>query len=437
MLSPIVLKRTRALFASTIICVITVFVYERENTAQTTISVKEQDPIEYPLVTLTLQPKNISSVFQITDTNADCSACFKDINRISSPCGPCQSRAVSFDTKSDRCTCSQCKQECLSCHAVLSSSDSRSLLLHPNPPHHLGFTTQLNDVFGHLADACLKEAHLLYGGFKLDALNLSSPLVPVDTLFSVEAVNTMLSTHANCSRSRLLPWHCSEGLLRSHFTNIQCTRNIHWTNKKEVKMFAPQIVQSFPLKLERAYFAVVASKLSTIPAAFNAVHFNLDCDWLLYLERRLARSGNVEFYDRYKKVKELNFSMTYCSQGMDVSIGKVAKKYIQGYVNATRHMGHDLPILLATSIGKTGHTSTSWVLEAYKKNLGPKYVFYESGSSSIHRELNAAAELKLLLAAKKFIGLSLSTFSNLVAQRISVQSEESSNNNIFMADRYL
>ena len=432
---PLPILTKHALVPIVLICALTTIILGRAKDVWSSLDSGHQITTENLHSNLTQDQLNRSSTSSRSE-NTD--ACFNEIAEIGSTCGQCRSKYVSFNGTTDRCTCAQCANtECSTCQAVLLSSSSTSLLLHPFPPRHLGFTSQLNDVVGHLADACLSQSHLLYGGMKLDALNKSSPLVPLDTMLSVEAVNMMLSTHANCSRTRLLPWHCSKTLLLSHFSTIRCTHNIHWTNGKNIRSLEAQLGQLFPLNLERAFSSSGSMELSVHSGGYNAVHFNLDCDWLLYLERRLARSGKKDFQDRSGRVKGKNFSMVYCSEGSDKSIKKVADMYITGYVNATRQMGHDLPILLASSIGKSGHISTEWVLKEYKRNLGIQYVFFESGSKSVHRELNAAAELKLLLAAKKFTGLSTSTFSNLVAQRVSKHSGGRSTSNVFMADSYL
>ena len=94
------------------------------------------------------------------------------------------------------------------------------------------------------------------------------------------------------------------------------------------------------------------------------------------------------------------------------------------YVRATASVASELPWLVVTSIGKPGHSAAQWVLDGYLRAL-PNLTFFRSGTQSRYREINAAAELGLLLGARNFVGLHPSTFSKFAAQRLDQKSNGS------------
>ena len=169
------------------------------------------------------------------------------------------------------------------------------------------------------------------------------------------------------------------------------------------------------LPLDFARGATRAAKVDKAQhSLYNAVHFNLDCDWLLYLEKRFKTAATPT----RRKFKNWQLeSERLCSRGADASLTAVALRYVGAYVRATQAMGDTLPVLVATSIGKDLHTATQWVLDAYQDAL-PNFTFFKSGAASPYREVNAAAELSLLLNAESFIGLTQSTFSGFIERRL-------------------
>jgi hypothetical protein len=56
-------------------------------------------------------------------------------------------------------------------------------------------------------------------------------------------------------------------------------------------------------------------------------------------------------------------------------------------------------------------------LDAYEAAL-PSFTFFKSGAASAYREVNAAAELSLLLEAESFVGMGRSTFSKFLSLRL-------------------
>lgn len=359
--------------------------------------------------------------------------CIADIQNIAFKCGPCNQGNVVFNGDADRCTCDNSTSGKVdqACNLVLSSG-IKSVLLHPKPPYWLGFTTQINDIAHHIAAACLTKSHLLYGGFKLDALNRSSPLVPLDTLLSIDNINFWLSKLEKCTETRLLPWHCAAHFSELIFSREMCTRHLYMKERtKPVRDFGAKLQGSLPLDLTLAAAAAHSRSSQDFKEGYNSVHFNLDCEWLLYLERLMVNRGIPGFtnhFDHY--IKDPAKSQYLCVKGYDRAITTVAELYVDGYVNATRQMGSHLPIFLATSIGKQGHNTTTWVINEYKNKLGPTFSFFESLARSPHREINAAAELGLVLGARNFVGIGMSTFSKLVAGRIRRRHNQS--NHVFM-----
>ncbi|KAJ1445463.1 hypothetical protein M885DRAFT_549803 [Pelagophyceae sp. CCMP2097] len=345
--------------------------------------------------------------------SAELGACFGDARRIA--CAACDTDALGGAFLCD-CSGSHRSNAANACASVISATNASSVLVHPQPPPRLGFTSQLDDFLGHLADACTTQSHFIYGGFHIDAGMRAAPVVPVDFFLAIEPINAFLQNHPTCHQTRVLPWACSAvaqaggpEMLAPYAAEHRCTRSINWKLAAPIRSLGGDFMASLPLDFRRA--AKSAGVGQSRPPRFNAVHFNLDCDWLLYMEKRDGKP------DRMKKFKfDFKKANAVCD-GSDANLKAIAFRSVAAYVNATRKMGDQLPVLVATSIGKAGHEATQWVFDAYRAQL-PGLTFFKSGAASKYREVNAAAELSLLLEAECFVGLGRSTFSKFVALRL-------------------
>lgn len=300
----------------------------------------------------------------------------------------------------ERCVCDEASHA-EACGTVVARAPGRGVLVVPGRIQ-LGFTTLLRDFFGHLARACAAGEHLLYDGFVADSHKDQATRLPPEAFFSLEKMNAALQAEPGCVRTQVLPRSCA--LAGRRLVNAtRCDRNIDWGKDAA----ALHLANTLPLDLAPAVAA--ARPRVIVPAVYDAVHFNLDCDWLLYLERRNGTRNRLR-RGWASKTEAL------CGGG-DIHIKDLGSALAQSYAQATSNVAGDAPWLVVTSIGKPGHAATRWVLDSYKRAL-PNLVFFMTGSRSRYREVNAAAELGVLLGARNFVGLWHSTFSNFAAHRL-------------------
>ena len=333
---------------------------------------------------------------------AGVASCLASARSVASSCG-CAGGGAARWVDDARCAC-DADAAAESCDAVLARAPGRGVLVAPGGLQY-GFTTALNDFVGHLAAACAAGEHLLYGGFLVDgtAKRETTPALPVEAFFDLDPVNAALRGRGDCARTRVLPASCAA----RHINATRCHASMDWGKAP----LALDLKQTLPLSLGPAVAAARARPPP--PAPYDAVHFNLDCDWLLYLERRNGTRNRLNAYRRKGHPEAM--ARALCGGG-DADLARLGAAMAASYARATAGVGGDAPWLLVTPIGKVGHEQTAWVLDAYRRAL-PAHAFFESGARSRHRELNAAAELGLLLGARNFVGLWHSTFSNFAQQR--------------------
>ena len=257
--------------------------------------------------------------------------------------------------------------------------------------------------------ACAAGDHLLYGGFVVDCLKdpTKTPRLPLEAFFDIDKLNAGLRAQPGCAWTQVLPRTCAQAGRRL-VNATRCDRTIDWGKDAA----AVHLATTLPLDLAPAIAAARPSVVA--PAVYDAVHFNLDCDWLLYLERRNGTRNR--FNGWLKKRSPAGMTEALCGGG-DVHINELGSMLAQSYAQMTAKVAADAPWLVVTSIGKPGHTATRWVLERYQRAL-PSLTFFSSGSRSRYREVNAAAELGVLLGARNFVGLWHSTFSKFAAHRL-------------------
>ena len=344
---------------------------------------------------------------------SDIRRCLASIRATASACS-CPQGGPARWVNDSRCACDH-GVPAASCDAVIAWSPASGVFAVPGLNKY-GFTTLLRDFFGHLARACAAGEHLLYGGFLADGLvaATATPRLFPESFFDLDELNVALRKQRGCERTQVLPQSCATA--EQHLPNItRCDRKIDWGHAPLAKFLA----KTLPLNFTPAVAAAPSSV--AVPATYNAVHFNLDCDWLLYLERR---NGTRNRFTKYHHSDHPRAMTNALCGGGDVHINALGTAMAHNYARATASVASELPWLVVTSIGKPGHSAAQWVLDGYLRAL-PNLTFFRSGTQSRYREINAAAELGLLLGARNFVGLYHSTFSKFAAQRLDQKSNGS------------
>lgn len=162
---------------------------------------------------------------------------------------------------------------------------------------------------------------------------------------------------------------------------------------------------------------------------YNAVHFNLDVDWILY---RCEGVHKWHDWKRFAKDKlcykdsagavvsaRHQIEQACCSS----STGEFAPFIRAAVKKYVREMGlqfriPNLPLVVASSLGKVS-PATVWVLDEFKQLVRselrvPLNKIWLGSSGTSYREINAAADLGMLLNAKDVVLTNRSTFSYLV-----------------------
>ena len=187
---------------------------------------------------------------------------------------------------------------------------------------------------------------------------------------------------------------------------------------------------------------VPRDKRVSVDEPYIAVHFNLDCDWMIW------GSGGGHLYRRYVQAhtarETARISRQHCSRpkhhhdpakfallNQEKGPARWAVRQLPAYVKAIHDIRRrpgagQLPILIITAIGKPGHEATQWIVDELLKRL-PAGVVATQGAvadAAVGREVAAAAELGVLRGAAHAVLVTGSTFSE-VAMRWRTQSNQS------------
>jgi len=344
---------------------------------------------------------------------SDIRRCLSSIRATASACS-CPHGGPARWVNDSRCACDH-GVPVASCDAAIEWSPASGVFAVPGLDGY-GFTTHLRNFFGHLARACAADGHMLYGGFSADGLTAATATLRLspESFLDLDELNVALRKQRGCERTQVLPQSCAT--VQQHIPNItRCDRSIDWGHAPMAKLLA----NTLPLNFTPAVAAAPSSV--AVPSNYNAVHFNLDCDWLLYLKRR---NGTRNRFTKYVRSHFPDAMTNALCGGGDVHINALGTAMAHIYARATASVASELPWLVVTSIGKPGHSAAQWVLDGYMQAL-PNLTFFRSGTQSRYREINAAAELGLLLGARNFVGLYHSTFSKFAEQRLKQKSNGS------------
>ena len=153
-------------------------------------------------------------------------------------------------------------------------------------------------------------------------------------------------------------------------------------------------------------------------AKYNAVHFDVDADWLMFICSPLAT------YRRF-----MNGGMSRAEQVVRFKPGGpyttfVRRVVIPQFIRAMRATFEDtsLPLFVCTSLGKLTDT-TLWIMEeldsAVRVAFGTDVILGSVGNTA--RELNALGELRVLIGAHSALLWPGSSFSELAAATLAMR----------------
>ena len=300
---------------------------------------------------------------------------------------------------------------------------------------HSGLVDQLELLSHGLAHACLQNASLVSGPFFPSLL--SADMVSWAEMLSMSETSTMLQSLRACRHTRLLPPHClhDERLRQSAVVSCPISVRAERGVKNELAgdILARLVVgenqlrhwvPTKPLHVSQI-FSTTAKSTPRPPdyefrleAPFNAVHLNLDCDWLLFaVNRSLYKEWRQSEGEDRARLSEA------CQRGAHPGVTGFAIGAIDLVATHTLLRLVDnptWPIVIATAIGKPGHEATQWVLDEFVARLSdrlsdagtkPAPHLVVGASNMSQRELNAAAELRVVQRARNFVAWYESSFS--------------------------
>lgn len=191
-----------------------------------------------------------------------------------------------------------------------------------------------------------------------------SDMQPWSTILQAQQTNSMLQSLHPCRYTSLLPTSClhDEKLRRS----LRCPISVR-TERGTKNPLAGEILSRLDIgerqmrhwMPSRPEHGRAPDSTFDIERPFNAVHLNLDCDWLLFAVNRTL----------YKEWRHLSADgearrrvSSACRHGADRSITTFALGAIDlvarhALVNFARE-STALPVVVATAIGKPGHYET-------------------------------------------------------------------------------
>lgn len=283
---------------------------------------------------------------------------------------------------------------------------------------HSGLVDQLEILSHGLALACLTNASLVSGPFFPSLL--SAEMISWDAVLSMLQTNKRLQSLHACRHTSLLPPQCLQDERLRQSAALRCSINVR-TERSAKNQLAGAILARLVVG-ENQLLNWVPSKPSSgrppdrafrLEEPFNAVHLNLDCDWLLFA---VNRSLYKEW--RHSQGETRRRLSGACRRGAHAAItsfalGAVALVATHTLLRFAEAPGW--PIVVATAIGKPGHEATQWVLDAFVAHLSqmaiPAPHLVVGATNMSERELNAAAELLVVQRARNLVAWYESSFS--------------------------
>ena len=294
-------------------------------------------------------------------------------------------------------------------------------------PRAMGLTNQLMFASHALEEACRSRRNFAgywrassFGGSKLAASN-DSGLRDLSELFHLSTFRQRLHKSADAVRRTYVACN-SSGMLSLQRIDCSATELVpvaclgeHDRRRKEhawsMTPFRPRFVLAL-MPMVHVPWSPTLCGFSFATHAFNAVHFNIDVDWLLFICTDLAIYGRgiagllsieeeIELLSRRGRLAPF-----------------VRRVVIPQFIRAMNLTFEDssLPVVACTSLGKL-FAATRWIADEFEtavhKTFGARLVLGSAGSSA--RELNAIADLQALARARSAVLWPGSSFSELAA----------------------
>jgi hypothetical protein len=231
---------------------------------------------------------------------------------------------------------------------------------------HSGLVDQMELLSHGLARACRENASLVSGPFFTSVFG--AQLAPWSVVLPTQQTNAMLRSVSTCGFTRLLPSSCltSANLLRGDANvRLRCPINVRDVRGNKDAL-AGELLARFKVGEQQLAHSWTASLLARarppthaafrFDSPYNAVHLNLDVDWLYFAVNRSA-------YREWRRSDEsLRRQLSSaCRRDADPVITSYARRAVEllavhtlASFAATWH----LPIVVATAIGKPGHEDT-------------------------------------------------------------------------------
>lgn len=206
----------------------------------------------------------------------------------------------------------------------------------------------------------------------------------------------------NCRNTELVPLAC----LGQRNNRSSGSRQVwHHLPKRPQMLFAMEPNRRVPWLHTLCGFPLAA-------ATFNAIHFNIDADWLLFICSSFAtytRYGTGLFRDG-EEASLLSANGSHAPFVRRVVIPQFIRAMRLAFVDPT------LPVVACTSLGKLFRV-TMWIVDEFEQAVnaafGVPLVLGSTGND--WRELNALADLRMLVHARSAVLWPGSTFSELAA----------------------
>jgi hypothetical protein len=302
-----------------------------------------------------------------------------------------------------------------------------------------GLTNQLMVLSQVLREACLRRrnvAGVFYPDMRGHAMRDLIELIDVNTVnrrlqrpwtrsMCVEQRDDRVDDRAvDCSSTQIVPMACARPALAAAAVDGIYPKEVHERfaiPKRHQTMFPwrPQLLYA----LELTHVLTWRSTACAFRAhhdAYNAIHFNVDADWVLFIcskfgtWSRLAGGHRLHESEKAARKRERQSLLSPTGKHAPFVRNVVIPQFILAMKVSFRDLS--LPVVVCSSIGKLYH-ETLWIARELEERIraafGVEVIFGTTESKA--RELNAAAELHVLARAQSAVLWRGSTFSGLAA----------------------
>lgn len=263
----------------------------------------------------------------------------------------------------------------------------------------MGLCNQLYDFSTAIEISCKENHDLTFQGFEVDIVQkIQRPLTDILDLDS---------TNLNLNCTKIIPYSDTSQYKDVHNYNIY--RSFVAVGSRWSDEYLQRLVLSKTLEWK-------PNEVKILPTIYYGVHLRLETDWIIFMSH-----GGYNAEDWINNLKN-NFTQADIIQkkffdNPDVPnrIDCLLKNYKQ--LMSKHFTNKDIPVVIATSLGKGHHLNRpmEWALIDIMTYLRKHGHFVVTGiGSTRYRDMNAAAELKIMVDSAYFIGGWWSSFSRAV-----------------------